>query len=1194
MLKNLRSFLIFILLIACIAPATGKFVVRQYTQEEGLPSSNVYSITQDKDGLIWAATFDGIANFDGIKWRKYNNNKILANSDLISYIFFDNQNIFWGVDYSSGVNFINIHNPERSIPMLKVPDFYKYSNDSTISFDNTKGNISIVVSYNQKGVWTYLNKEWKYFDLSIYSSFTRILSVTTNNGIVTIGTDNGFIIINNGKISTDINHKNGTFNTSIRSFEYDKIDPNKLWFMTDNYLAYLLNGKVVKVYNKPIFPNQEHDRKINIIPDYNNSLILHNYSSIFVLSLESKEIVKLTKKNGLLEDLCKHVFVDRENIYWFASSLGISKVPSLKFSNYYELDGLLEDEVTSLVQLSKGKYIAGHNSGISLIENFNKITKIHFSGNIQNTRVFQLVKNKRGQVIAAAKGNGLVIINDKMVIKYALPEHLGVSSVIAVAIDSNQNILYADYNSVYNFNNGYPIEIFSNPDITIKGISVSKSNKILITTQQNGVFYQSGKQFKNALAQNKSGNRTYFVYEGTSGIAWVGTDNGLYILTKSGLFKPLFLPSKLESTKIVNMIRTSDGKIWAGTDRGLLKINTSYDQGIVQYTAKDGLSGLEIHRNALIYADSSIIVGTNKGLSKHNRVFDMDRYVKPILQIKNLYVNSSKIPLVEDLTLKYDENNLRFGFNSISFYNEERNTVYYKLLPIQDTFIALDNSKINYIDFYKLAPNDYQLVLKIKNLQGIWSEEVSSPHIRIDYQFYYQSWFIFLVLIVLGIIIFLIYRYVYIRTANIELEKEAQMLEIEAQIRNAELESSEGRYRKMFYDNNAKMMLVDPDNLLIEDANPSLMEYFELLQLEIPFGRSLAELGQVLNYSREELSYLLNNEKEAELTVQFNTPSGPVLRYIRVFLTILYLDDRQITYTILNDITEEKKNQEELKELNENLEVRVQERTNELAEALETVYAEIVNRMNTEADLVKAKEDLQVSLDRQTELNKLKSQFILMVSHEYRTPLTVIYSAAELIKEFIKISQFDACVEYTGRIQQSVAMLTKLLEDAIKIGDDSNIRANKEKFNYNEYIDTILLEFQTKIKNSHNLFVDGLLDDPVIIQDRNLLKQSLNYIIDNSLKYSEKGTDIIIRNKIENSKLVIEIEDFGMGIDEYSLEKLFDPFFKAKNTIGIYSGTGLGLAITKKYVLSMNGDIFVKSEVDKGTTMIIRLPIDQY
>jgi signal transduction histidine kinase len=253
---------------------------------------------------------------------------------------------------------------------------------------------------------------------------------------------------------------------------------------------------------------------------------------------------------------------------------------------------------------------------------------------------------------------------------------------------------------------------------------------------------------------------------------------------------------------------------------------------------------------------------------------------------------------------------------------------------------------------------------------------------------------------------------------------------------------------------------------------------------------------------------------------------------------------------------------------------------------------------------------LSRSLEQERELSQMKSDFISVVSHEFRTPLTTIQSASELLEyyEWTKEEQ----VEQLHQIQSEVKHMTDLMEDVLFL---SRANANKAKLNitkfdladfckrllvqmkkafaenYILYSFLEVLQSDIAIKNFHH--GDGL---PIVSinMDQKLLRQIITNLMTNAIKYSDQNSTIEFRVSVDfnvsfpNVKLVIS--DRGIGIPEEDLEHLFSAFHRGKN-VGILPGTGLGLSIVKNCIDIHNGTIAVNSKLNVGTIFTVTLPI---
>jgi PAS domain S-box-containing protein len=260
---------------------------------------------------------------------------------------------------------------------------------------------------------------------------------------------------------------------------------------------------------------------------------------------------------------------------------------------------------------------------------------------------------------------------------------------------------------------------------------------------------------------------------------------------------------------------------------------------------------------------------------------------------------------------------------------------------------------------------------------------------------------------------------------------------------------------------------------------------------------------------------------------------------------------------------------EELKLLNEELEQKVESRTTMLRETLH--------------QLEKSRDELTEALEKEKELNDLKSRFVTMASHEFRTPLSTILSSVSLIDKYKLTEEEDKREKHIQRIKAQVRNLANILEEFLSLGrlEEGQVIEKKKDINIREMMDEIVSEMNNLAKKGQ--FIDVEYKGIEIVNiDKSLLRNVLINLISNALKYSgEKGkVNISVINTIEGLK--INIKDNGIGISKEDVKHLTERFFRGKNVINI-QGTGLGLHIVKKYLEVMNGDIKFFSMLMHGT-----------
>lgn len=246
-----------------------------------------------------------------------------------------------------------------------------------------------------------------------------------------------------------------------------------------------------------------------------------------------------------------------------------------------------------------------------------------------------------------------------------------------------------------------------------------------------------------------------------------------------------------------------------------------------------------------------------------------------------------------------------------------------------------------------------------------------------------------------------------------------------------------------------------------------------------------------------------------------------------------------------------------------------------------------------------AEQDMINALNKERELNELKSRFVSMASHEFRTPLATILSSVNLVNRHAETNNTDGINKHVGRIRSSVRNLTSILNDFLSLEklEQGKVKFTAEEFSICELARSVTEEISSMTKEGQEIHLNCCPDFGTCTAglinglDPQLIRNILFNLLSNAVKYSKEHSVIILTIDIAEN-LTITVEDRGMGIPlEEQQQHLFERFFRAKNAAHI-QGTGLGLNIVQKHVDLMGGTIDFKSKTEEGTTFVISLPIE--
>ena len=268
----------------------------------------------------------------------------------------------------------------------------------------------------------------------------------------------------------------------------------------------------------------------------------------------------------------------------------------------------------------------------------------------------------------------------------------------------------------------------------------------------------------------------------------------------------------------------------------------------------------------------------------------------------------------------------------------------------------------------------------------------------------------------------------------------------------------------------------------------------------------------------------------------------------------------------------------DIRKLNADLEAKVEERTIILKEALQR--------------LEESQVELNEALDKERQLNEIKSRFVSMASHEFRTPLSAVLSSASLLSKYTTTEDQAKRERHIGRIKDSVKHLNDLLEDFLSLGklDEGKIGSVATEFNLPEVLCETADDMKGMLKSGQQIYFDH--EGPgSVVTDKKLIKNILINLISNAVKFSGENTSINIMSKVHDNMAIISVQDQGIGISAEDQEHLFSSFFRGKNAMNI-QGTGLGLHIVKRYLDLIGGDVSIKSKLGEGTTIKLTIPVN--
>jgi two-component system sensor kinase FixL len=364
----------------------------------------------------------------------------------------------------------------------------------------------------------------------------------------------------------------------------------------------------------------------------------------------------------------------------------------------------------------------------------------------------------------------------------------------------------------------------------------------------------------------------------------------------------------------------------------------------------------------------------------------------------------------------------------------------------------------------------------------------------------------------------------------------------------------------------------------VESLNPAALKLFGYTLDEVA-GRNISMLmpepdksahdGYLEHYKDTGEKHIIGKGRE----VRGLRKDGSTFPF-RLAVSEVQYESRKIYTGFIHDLSKEKEAEERLREYATELENLVDERTRSLKK---TVTA-----------LKEAKEEVSLSLEKEKELNQMKSRFVSMASHEFRTPLSSVQLSASLIEKYAQPFQNKNIEKHVQKIKNAVGNLTTILNDFLSLEklEAGKVEPAFQVFDLVKLAEEITEEMQLIAKQDQHIIYQHTGLESMVLLDQNLLKNCMINLINNAIKYSGSNTFIEFNTEITEKEYIVTIKDNGIGIPEADQAHLFQPFFRAHNT-GNIPGTGLGLNIVLRYAGLMKGSVGFESEINQGTTFTL-------
>jgi len=315
---------------------------------------------------------------------------------------------------------------------------------------------------------------------------------------------------------------------------------------------------------------------------------------------------------------------------------------------------------------------------------------------------------------------------------------------------------------------------------------------------------------------------------------------------------------------------------------------------------------------------------------------------------------------------------------------------------------------------------------------------------------------------------------------------------------------------------------------------------------------------------------------------------------VEIGLNPFIVDSKKYVMALIIDISERLEAEKKIHELNTSLEERIKNRTEELnlsVEQLQSVNKDLEKEIKKR---IRAENKIKSALQKEIELNELKTKFLSLVSHEFKTPLSGILTSSVLVGKYKESSQQKKRDKHLRTITDKVNYLNSILNDFLSVEriDSGKVRYNFTTFMLSKVVNEAIYNANMLLKTGQKINYPKNVDNYIIYQDEKVLELILFNLINNAIKYSPQNTLIDLAFDLSEKSLNFKVIDKGIGIPEIDQKHIFERYFRAENAL-LDQGTGIGLNIVKGHIENLGGNINFTSKENVGSTFRVELPIIQ-
>ncbi len=714
----------------------------------GLPSAEIFDLEQDSSGRLWILSRAGLTVYDGHTFTPFESPDETHGS-AVAALEVDARGRLWALTTTvSGWLVSYLQRPLGGIEGgdLKGPAWHNLPRSSfrhvgliaalAVVPGGDHDFVAVASLRGELSVWD----GGKWVRLALESApYGQIHSMAVAGDRVFLGTSRGLHTVQAAEPDAPARFGEDRLRGEIIGVESEG---EGLWLLGPRWLGTLQRNHLTVVAEGFDLDTSSGGA---IVADQAGGVWFGNVKRALFLDPVDQRVRRLMRRNGLAGDGMSALLRDRESHIWIGSLRGLSEIYSQRFLSFDQDQGLLEDEVSAIIEAAPGQFILGHDTGLTFLDEGDGVRPLAFerpaSGPANSFRVLDTAIDDEGTVWLAANSKGLLRLTageDPRSVK--LPSELRIFSV-EFGSDGKLWALSPKAILVRGGSGFSRVDPGIELDGAMRWLTAAPGGRLYVATAEGVLWHEAG-DWRRVRGPVATADNIYQVFIEPSGEVLAGTKGGLYQLTGSEL-TAVRRGELAISRPVYFILRDRRRRMWFGTDDGALVWD---GKRLRHLTVRHGLAGRETNRGAG-YVDhrGRVWIGTDRGVSVYQEPYDVERTAAPSVEIRALEVVGRPWPMDGDVRLAHHQNTLMFHVETVTFSREEVVHYRYRLDGFDADWLGpapLPGGEVRYTN---LPPGGYRFHVSAGWPGGPWSSEAVSSTIVIVPPVWRRLWFLALV-----------------------------------------------------------------------------------------------------------------------------------------------------------------------------------------------------------------------------------------------------------------------------------------------------------------------------------------------------------------------------------------------------------------------------------------------------------------